>query len=363
MTSPCFHGGAFWKALDPRFEHLSRRDEIIAADVLDAWFPPSPAVLEALQGDAGWIARTSPPTQGEGLIEAISEGYSLPASSIVVGGGSSSLIYLALGQWLNAESRVLLIEPSYGEYGHVCRNVVGCQVATLQLSCRSDFRLNVDEWLSRLHERHYDLAVLVNPNNPTGAGLESKHLSSILAAVPKHTRVLVDEAYIDYTALGSIQSLAARSEHVFVVKSLSKCFALSGLRVAYLCGNEAEVAKLRRWSPPWAVSLPAQVAAIRALGSRPYYEARYRETDRLRESMKEGVHALGLPCVGAANWLMIQTGRADDVVSSAADAGIFLRHAGRSAPSLGNDWIRTAVGEAPANAAILARLEQAKALN
>src|SRR5262249_62247408 len=67
----CYHGGAFFEAIGEEFETLERRHDIVPADVLDAWFPPAPAVLEALREHLDWLVRTSPPTHRTGLPPAI----------------------------------------------------------------------------------------------------------------------------------------------------------------------------------------------------------------------------------------------------------------------------------------------------
>ena len=67
----CYHGGAFFDAIGAEFNHLERRHEIINADVLDAWFPPSPKVIAALEEDFTWLLRTSPPTHSEGMVRVI----------------------------------------------------------------------------------------------------------------------------------------------------------------------------------------------------------------------------------------------------------------------------------------------------
>ena len=64
----CFHGGAFFGAIGADFSSLERRHSIINADVLDAWFPPAPAVIESLREHLPWLMRTSPPTTCEGLV-------------------------------------------------------------------------------------------------------------------------------------------------------------------------------------------------------------------------------------------------------------------------------------------------------
>jgi histidinol-phosphate/aromatic aminotransferase/cobyric acid decarboxylase-like protein len=80
-----------------------------------------------------------------------------------------------------------------------------------------------------------------------------------------------DEAYVRYAGMDqSLAQWAAESTNVVVCTSMSKMYALSGMRVAYLISNAPTAAALRRWTPPWAVSLPAQLAAVAALRDPAY---------------------------------------------------------------------------------------------
>ena len=129
----CSHGGAFFEAIGDEFDHLERSRDVINADVLDAWFPPTPRVLAALDEYLPWLLRTSPPTNSAGMIRAIARARNLPAECIVPGAGSSALIFLCFREWLNRHSRVLLLDPSYGEYGHITDHVLQCKVERLPL--------------------------------------------------------------------------------------------------------------------------------------------------------------------------------------------------------------------------------------
>ena len=95
---------------------------------------------------------------------------------------------------------------------------------------------------------------------------------------PPATRVWVDETYVDYAGPGqSLEPFAARSENVIVCKFMSKTYALSGARVGIRAGPH-QLESLRPLTPPWAVSLPAQIAAVKALEDPGYYAAKYEET-------------------------------------------------------------------------------------
>jgi histidinol-phosphate/aromatic aminotransferase/cobyric acid decarboxylase-like protein len=374
--SACFHGGAFFEEVGVNFHDLSRHKKIINADVLDAWFPPSPKVISALKEYLPWLLRTSPPTACNGLIETIAQVRGVVPVNILPGAGSSDLIFRALRHWLAASSHALILDPTYGEYAHVLERVIGCTVDRLKLY-RCD---NYDVDLARLEAAladNYDLVVLVNPNSPTGRYIPKKQLERLLRATPARTRVWVDETYIEYAnsnsrpgsvmesrSSESIERFAAASENIIVCKSMSKVYALSGARVAYLCGGAHQLEELRAITPPWAVSLPAQVAAVRALQDPAYYEAQYRETHRLREQLVKGLEFLDLDIIsGIANFVLCHLDAcgidARTVVTRCRERGLFLRDAGAMGSALGKHALRIAVKDNQTNHQMLQILEGA----
>jgi len=348
-STSCYHGGAFFKAIGERFDTLERRYRVIPADVLDAWFPPAPAVLRTLRAHLDWIVRTSPPTHGEGLVDVIADARGVPAASVVVGGGSSDLIFLGLTQWLDRGSRVLLLDPTYGEYAHVLEHVVGCQVDRLPLRREQRYRVDAAE-LELVLRRGYDLVILVNPNSPTGQHVPAKALAEILDRAPARTRIWIDETYVEYAGPSeSLERVAAASEQLVVCKSMSKMYALSGVRVAYAVTAPASARALRRRTPPWAVSLPGQLAAVRALESLPYYQRRWSETRGIRAELARRLDAIdGLEVIeGVANFVLVHmaphhpTARA--LVERCRSHGLYVRDAGGMSPSLGDRALRIAV--------------------
>ena len=365
----CYHGGAFFDAIGPEFNRLERRHCIIAADVLDAWFPPSPKVIAALTEDLPWLLRTSPPTHSDGMTRVIARSRGVAPENILPGAGSSDLIFLAFRQWLNRDSRVLILDPTYGEYAHVLEKAIGCRVDRLTLSRDQDYRVDPDELHEQAQER-YDLIALVNPNSPTGQHVPRSELEALLRRVQAATLVWVDETYIEYAGPGqSLEQFAATSKNVVVCKSMSKVYALSGVRAAYLCGPANTLAGLRRITPPWAVSLPAQVAAVAALQDPAYYSARYRQTHALRAEFARELNQFDgweiLP--GIANFVLCHLPQAKlnaaSLVAQCRRHNLFIRDANAMGSTFGGLAVRIAVKDAKSNAQILEVLKRVASQN
>jgi histidinol-phosphate/aromatic aminotransferase/cobyric acid decarboxylase-like protein len=352
--SPCYHGGKFFEAVGDEFQHLERLDTVIAADVLDAWFPPSPKVVAALEKNLVHLLRTSPPTGCEGLVRTIARVRGVRPENILPGAGSSDLIFLALRHWLTPASRVLILDPTYGEYAHVLERVIRCQVDRLPLARGENYRVDLNRLRPAL-AGGYDLVVLVNPNSPTGQHVPRAELTAVLEKVSVATRVWVDETYIDYAGAGeSLETFAARSENVIVCKSLSKVCALSGVRVAYLCAGPQQLESLRPLNPPWAVSLPAQVAAVNALADADYYAAKHAATHTLRQELAAALKPLGWEIIaGVTNFILCHLPAAgpdaETVAARCRERGLFLRNATTMGSQLGDRALRIAVKDAATN--------------
>ena len=195
--------------------------------------------------------------------------------------------------------------------------------------------------------------MLVNPNSPTGRGLTVSEIEALLAAAPARTRFWIDETYIDYTG-ESVERLVPRHENLIVCKSMSKAYALSGMRVAYLAAGPQHLEELRAVTPPWVVGLPSQVAAVKALENPNYYVRRWKQTASLRNSLASDLRELGWDVIpGSANFLLAHLPEegpaAREVVTLSRERGLFLRDAGAMGSRLGERAVRVAVKDAATN--------------
>lgn len=329
----CFHGGG------TSLEALGATS-FISADVLDAWYPPSPDVVGAVTTHLAESMHTTPPSGAPELTNAIATSRGVEANSILVGPGSSDLIYRCFIHWLSPESNVLLLDPTYGEYAHVLERVIGCKVTRY----RPDGDPSVLETLAA----GMDLVVIVNPNSPTGIWTD---LTDVLPRLSAH-RVWIDETYVEYAGANrSVEAFAATSMNTIVCKSMSKIYGLSGLRLAYLCASPMMLEAIRARTPPWNVSRLAQLAGVAAFteGSRLYYESKIQETHGLRERMIDAMEALGITCFrGCANFIMFRVASPQEFVDACARRGVFIRTVDDAS------FVRVAVKDEVTNAAMIA---------
>jgi histidinol-phosphate/aromatic aminotransferase/cobyric acid decarboxylase-like protein/GNAT superfamily N-acetyltransferase len=359
----CEHGGASFTALGTDFRTLGRRHDIVMADVLDAWFPPAPGIRAALTDDPAWVARTSPPSGAEGLAAEIAAARELPPDALAVGAGSSDLIFRAFGRRLTPGSRVLLTDPCYGEYAHVTERVIGCRVDRFPL-CREDgWRIDPDRLSAAARSGRYDLVVVVNPNNPTGRHAPASGLRALIEAAPDRTHWWIDEAYLGYVGLDeSLAGLAATDPRVTVCTSLSKMYALSGLRAAYAVAEPSTTAaELRRWTPPWPVGLPAQMAAVAALRDPEYYRDRWLATHALRGRLAADLAGAVRDVTveeSVANFLNLTLPpggpSAARLVDECRRHGVYLRDLSPLSPRYEGRTVRVAVRDTAENARIVA---------
>ena len=358
--SDCYHGGSFFNAIGNEFDDLNRRKHIINADVLDAWFDPSPKVLNALKNNLSWICKTSPPTDCEGMAKSIAHYRGVKKENILPGAGSSDLIFMAFQEWLTSGSKVLILDPTYGEYVHVLQNIIGCQVDRIDLLKDKNYILDTNELITKANTINYDLIVIVNPNSPTGQHVSRSKMEKVLLQLPTSTRIWIDETYVEYTGKDqSLELFATRSKNIIICKSMSKVYALSGLRAAYLCASSYQLEKLKSISPPWAVSLPAQIAAVTVLKDDAYYEKCYEQTHKLRDEFtKELLKFESIEIVpSVANFILCHLPEngpdADSVVLQCRDKGLYIRDVSNMGTNFGTYTIRIAIKDRITNQTIL----------
>lgn len=355
------HGGASFEAIGVDFSRLGSHEDVVDADVLDAWYEPAPGVLEQLRTHLDWLVKTSPPTHGDGLREAIAAARGVARESVLIGCGTSSLMFLALPTLLKAGEQATILDPMYGEYRHLAETVIGGRVVTCDLREEDGFRVAADALVAAAEGSR--LVMVVNPNSPTGVVADRSVFQFLLDHMAPDATLWVDETYIDFApGVPSVEGWVARDPRIVVSKSMSKYYGLSGLRVGYLVAAPERVAAWEMQSPPWSVGLIGQVAGVEALRDAAYYRERVAQTHQLREAFAEGLGALPGVRVfdSVTNYLLFSTDAlpAADLCAALRERKVFLRDCDSLSTRFEGRFVRTAVKDAETNGRILAALDE-----
>jgi threonine-phosphate decarboxylase len=233
---------------------------------------PSSAVFDAVRGALDRIVHY-PEREPATLRRALAELWNVEEAQILLGNGATELLH-----WFARvvpQDRVTLAVPVFSEFHRAYPNA-RCAPAA-----------DPSHWPGE------GLLVLTQPNNPTGAALDDAAIGAATASL------LIDESFLEFTGLPS----AAGRRGVWVLRSLTKFYALPGLRVGALIGPRDQVDRLRALREPWQVNVLAEAAALAALADIDHAR---RTLDFVREERHYlETHLPVRPVPSTANYLFI----------------------------------------------------------
>jgi threonine-phosphate decarboxylase len=220
---------------------------------------PSPKVADAIRAALDRIPHY-PEREPARLREALAHLWEIDQEQILLGNGATELLHF-----------FARVERS-GARTHACS--VGTHAdTTLAVPVFSEFfraypsahcvpAANPEHWPQA------GLLVLTQPNNPTGQTLPPAVLEDWL--LNTHNPVIIDESFLEFTGLPSAARLLNRRPHLYVLRSLTKFYALPGLRVGALLASSEALARWRPQREPWQVNVLAEEAAMAAIGDRDH---------------------------------------------------------------------------------------------
>lgn len=255
------HGGDVWSAAE-----LYGRSKDAFMDYssnMNPWGPPI-VVKELLQNSWKTITRYPDPAVRE-LRQKLAETYTIPADSILVGNGAAELIDLVIR--LLEPSLTGLVRPSFSEYEEAVGKING-QILDIPLHKEHGFELQLSAVEQAL--RHADVLFLGHPNNPTGRLVPKPILERIVAAGKP---LILDEAFIDFVPEEEQVSLirqAAESKNIYVIRSMTKFYAIPGIRLGFMVAHPQTIARLQKLQTQWSVNSIAQLIGTAVLNDRAY---------------------------------------------------------------------------------------------
>jgi histidinol-phosphate aminotransferase len=187
---------------------------------------------------------------------------------VIAGSGSTEIIRLAALTYLAAGDTVVIPSPTYGEYELAAR-LAGAAVVRYRLREDRDFQLHPDGFISFARRHNPKAVFLCNPNNPTGQLLPREDVRRLVKGF-SDTLIVLDEAYMAFTGESGDAPALIDEPNVLIIRSMTKDYALAGLRLGYGLACRAIINNLEKVRPPWNVNSPAQQAGIAAAGCSGY---------------------------------------------------------------------------------------------
>jgi threonine-phosphate decarboxylase len=245
------------------------------------------------------------------LKQAIAQYVGVDTGSICVGNGAMSLL-AAAARALDIR-RCLILVPAFSEYKRTL-NISGIYCSTLALSANDGFTIDFDHVLAQVKTTGADAFLVANPQSPSGRIMPAAQLSLLQQAASHHgVTTIVDEAFIDYAPDESLSSAAVRSGKLIVIRSITKFFAMPGLRVGYAVAHPEICSSIGAATPLWLIDSIAAEAARMVL----------RDTDSIKmtRTINAGERAwlvdqfreLGITVFpAAANYLLIKVDESRD---------------------------------------------------
>ncbi len=241
-----------------------------------------------------------PEPHAEKLIDSIGKRFALSSKSILAANGSTELLYL-LPRVLDCLRAVIPV-PCYVDYLKVMQ-LSGIAVKTVALDCQRNFQPDLTQIGNILEDG--DLCILASPNNPTGSLLDPHEILELATAHPR-VWFLVDEAFLEF--VDSAVSVAGKAENILTLHSLTKFYAVPGLRLGFGVFPPHVASKMRELLPPWSVNSLAQKVGEKALLDVEYQEASRRCCRECRVDFEEGLKQFPDLSLfpSAANYLLVR---------------------------------------------------------
>ena len=213
--------------------------------------------------------------------EAIAVMTGIPAANIVVANGSTELI---TSLCRDLKGPVLTPIPTFGRWTDLPQEM-GVPISFLQRRREQGFRIEVDEMASAIAAAQASVAVICNPDNPTGASLSFAETAALIHRLAHLPLLVIDESFIDFSGIESAAALAIETPNTVIIKSLGKSLGWHGIRLGYAVAHARLAQRLRTKLPYWNINGVASFVLKSLPDFRQEYVESFIRIARDRESM------------------------------------------------------------------------------
>ncbi|MBQ9496173.1 MAG: histidinol-phosphate transaminase [Selenomonadaceae bacterium] len=286
------------------------------------------------------------------LVEQIAKNFSVEASQILLGGGSSEIIEKVFHAFGGAGHKVVYPQPSFSMY-KIYAKAAESEGVPFDLDARFD--LNVDEFIKKIRAVNASLAVVCNPNNPTGNALTPAQVEKIAASID--CAFLLDEAYVEFYGRSSV-NLVAKYPNLIVARTFSKAYGMAGARVGYMIARPEVTRMINKTFMPYHMNVLTLAAADIVYQMRDEFVPRLQmiiaERKRMFERLKKLSGVEVFP--SETNFILIRLARAEELKNFLEALDIGVRYFSPSAFGLKN-CLRISIGTRVENDEVFAAIE------
>jgi len=289
-------------------------------------FPPHPAVVEAIQRTATAMNRYPDP-DATLMRRRIAEHYEIPPGHVVVGNGSCDILLAAAEALCEPGAEIVYAWPSFSMYPHMAA-MTGAREIRVPLAEGEVHDLDA---IAAEVTAATQIAIVCNPNNPTGTHLPAARVAAFCERIPSHVTIVLDEAYIEFQTVDdpdATVALLAEFPNLVLLRTFSKIYGLAGLRVGFALGSAKFRAAVDAVRQPFSVNALAQAAAAEAVLHQDDVERRVERTLVERVRVEGGLRELGLSTAETqTNFSWIDLGEAGEkaVVAALTEQSIAVR--------------------------------------
>ncbi|MGC9444500.1 MAG: pyridoxal phosphate-dependent aminotransferase [Candidatus Methanospirareceae archaeon] len=279
---------------------------------LNPYGPPD-FVLKTIRDATEEIDRY--PDTGCAVLRALlADKYGCAANEILMVAGVSELIQLVALSFV--KDRVLMPEHTYGEYEPAAR-ILGAQIVRVAMP---GLRIVPDLIIEALQPD--DVVFLCNPNNPTGQYLDEEAVNVLVEAAEQvNALVVLDEAYVDFVR-DAFPAQRLATQNLIIMRSLTKSFAIPGIRIGYAIATNELITALERVKTPWSVSVIAQKVGAAVLGAEG--DAFLAKSRARIERSKKRIEAV-LEVHSDANYYLLDVANAANAKNRLLEDGLLVR--------------------------------------
>lgn len=303
-----------------------------------------------------------PDAQAHALKQEVSHYYHVQENEITMGNGAVELMYVLCH--ILKPKKVLVTAPTFSEY-EAAAKASGATIDYLYLDPEENFVIPIPNMIAELP--HVDIVFICNPNNPSGVLLTNTQIEEVLTAAQQHhTYVVVDESFMDFLPNDqtyTCRQLLSKYPHLIILHSLTKFYAIPGLRLGFSLASPAITKLLHQGKDPWNVNTLAQHAGVAALQDKIYQEEGKSFLAKVKVDLYEGLKAIPElhPYAPSVNFILINikntTMTSLELTAAMAAHNILVRDCSNY-PGLSSDYIRVAVKGPEENIRLLTTLKK-----